>query len=80
MLFDGRPVPNATLELTRDGGSYDDPPFSQTLHTNAQGALTIRFDRPGVYLLMTRMSGDAPAGAETPVRSYTTSLTFEVTR
>lgn len=80
VLLDGRPVPNQALELTRDGGSYDDPPFSQTLRTDAQGALTIRFDRPGVYLLMTRMSADAPPGSAVAVRSYTTSLTFEVTR
>lgn len=78
--FDGRGVPNQELELTRDGGSYEEPPFSQTLHTDAQGALTITFDKPGVYLLMTRMSADAPPGSATPVRSYTTSLTFEVTR
>lgn len=80
VTFDGAPVANQSLELTRDGGGYDEPSFSQTLHTDASGALTIQFDRPGVYLLMTRMIGDAPPGAETAVRSYTTSLTFEVTR
>lgn len=80
VTLDGRPVPNQALELTRDGGRYDDPPFVQTLHTDAQGALTITFDRPGAYLLMTRLSADAPAGSPTPVRSYTTSLTFEVSR
>jgi hypothetical protein len=36
------------------------------------------FDKPGVYLLWTRMSGEAPAGAATPIRSYTTSITIEV--
>ncbi|MBL8545685.1 MAG: DUF4198 domain-containing protein [Hyphomonadaceae bacterium] len=80
VTFDGAPVANQALELTRDGGGYDEPAFVQTLHTDASGALTIRFTQPGVYLLMTRKSGDAPSGAETAVRSYTTSLTFEVSR
>lgn len=80
VTFDGAPVANQELELTRDGGGYDEPAFVQTPHTNAAGALTISFTQPGVYLLMTRMSGDAPAGSATAVRSDTTSLTFEVLR
>lgn len=80
VTFDGAPVANQELELTRDGGGYDEPAFVRTLRTDAAGALTISFAQPGVYLLMTRMSGDAPAGSATAVRSYTTSLTFEVMR
>ena len=80
VTFDGAPVANHDLELTRDGGSYDEQTFHRTYRTDANGALTIRFEQPGAYLLMTRMSGNAPAGAPTDVRSYTTSLTFEVRR
>ena len=80
VMFDGAAVANQDLELTRDGGGYDEQTFRRTVRTDANGALTIRFDQPGAYLLMTRMSGNAPAGSPTDVRSYTTSLTFEVRR
>lgn len=80
VLMGGRPLANQEINLDRDGGAYDAPPFHQVLQTDAAGEALIRFDRPGIYLAMVRASGDAPAGAATPVRSYTTSLTFEVSR
>ena len=47
--------------------------------TDANGRLNLSFSEPGVYLLMTRHRATAPEGSDTDVRSYTTSLTFEVT-
>ncbi|MFT3728958.1 MAG: DUF4198 domain-containing protein [Terricaulis sp.] len=80
VLFDGVPAADQEVHLYRDGGAYDATPFEQIVRTGAQGEATLHFAQPGVYLLMTRKSGASPAGAATPVRSYTTSLTFEVTR
>jgi len=80
VTFDGAPLAGQALELDREGGGYEEPRFHQALRTDAQGRVKLTFDRPGAYLLMTRHQAAAPAGAETAVRSYTTSLTFEVTR
>lgn len=80
VLFDGAPLAAQEVNLYRDGGAYDETPFHQTVQTDATGAVALRFDRPGIYLIMVRHSGDAPPSAETAVRSYTTALTFEVSR
>lgn len=78
VLFDGVARPNQEVELDREGAPYEEQPFHQELRTDAAGRLTLRFDRPGAYLIMTRHAAEAPTGAATDMRSYTTSLTFEV--
>lgn len=78
--YGGKPLPNFELILYRQDGAYDEKPFEQFHKTDAAGKLKLKFGRPGVYLIMGRHMGDSPAGAQTPYRSYTTSLTFEVTR
>ncbi|WP_321490015.1 DUF4198 domain-containing protein [uncultured Hyphomonas sp.] len=80
VTFDGAPLVDQTLTLSRNGGDYEAPKFEQELQTDAAGHLNISFDKPGIYLIMTRHRAEAPAGAETDERSYTTSLTFEVLR
>lgn len=80
VLLNGKPVPGQAVTIWREGGAYDEPAFSQTLTSATDGAVHAKFDRPGVYLIWTRLSADAPPGAATPVRSYTTSLTLEVQR
>jgi hypothetical protein len=76
----GKPLANFETTLYRQGGGYDEKSFEQIHKTDAKGRLKLKFDQPGVYLIMARHRGDAPKGAATPYRSYTTSLTFEVTR
>ncbi len=78
VLLNGRPVAGQAVEVWREGGSYDEPPYRVRHVSAADGRVTLNFDRPGVYLIWTRMSAEAPAGAATPIRSYTTSLTLEV--
>lgn len=78
VLLNGKPVPNQTVEIWREGGAYEEPAYRKELKSGADGAIKAAFDRPGVYLIWTRLSADAPKGAATPVRSYTTSLTLEV--
>jgi hypothetical protein len=76
----GKPLAGFETFLYRQGGDYDEKKFEQVHKTDATGKLTLKFDQPGIYMIMARHRGDAPAGAATPYRSYTTSLTFEVTR
>ncbi len=80
ILFDGAPLADQELELVREAGAYAEDKGAYKVSTDENGRLSLRFDQPGVYLLMTRHRADAPKGAETDIRSYTTSLTFEVTR
>lgn len=76
--FDGAPIAGQTVELDREGGALEEPKFHKVLKTDAAGKLRLTFDRPGTYLVMARRAADAPAGSKTDMRSYTTSLTFEV--
>lgn len=80
VLFDGAPLAGQEMTLYREGGAYADDKGEMRLVSDKDGRLDIRFGAPGVYLLMTRHQAVAPEGAETEIRSYTTSLTFEVTR
>jgi len=78
--FDGAPLAGQEVELDREGGTFEEPKYHKVLKTAADGKLHITFDRPGVYLVMARHAAPAPAGSGTDMRSFTTSLTFEVLR
>ncbi len=80
LLFNGQPLADHVLTLYRQGGGYDDPAFEAEVTTGADGTVTLPFKAAGIYGLMTRHQGASPAGAETPYRSYTVALTFEVQR
>lgn len=75
LLFDGQPFPNMPFVLYGQGDLESD--LDRTFVTDAQGRATIRVDQPGVYAVVIRHRGDAPAGSQAQVHSYTTSLTFE---
>lgn len=76
--FDGAPLAGQAVELDREGGSLEDPKYNKVLKTDAEGKLRLTFDRPGTYLVMARRAAASPPGSPTDMRSYTTSLTFEV--
>ncbi|MEE4453293.1 DUF4198 domain-containing protein [Novosphingobium resinovorum] len=78
VLFDGKPMAGQELVLDRGGADYEEAVDHRVVRTDAQGKAVLRFQRPGVYVLMTRHRADAPPGSGTDERSYTTSLTFQV--
>lgn len=78
--FDDAALANKTLFLSKEGASYSDARGEAEVTTDENGRLSLALEEAGVYLLMTRHKADAPAGADTEIRSYTTSLTFEVTK
>ncbi|MCW5760199.1 MAG: DUF4198 domain-containing protein, partial [Phenylobacterium sp.] len=80
VAFDGAPAAGQEIELDREGGAFEDPKFHKVARTGADGTLKLTFDRPGTYLIMARHAAPAPPGSATEMRSYTTSLTFEVLR
>lgn len=80
VLFDGKPLAGAKLELDRGGADYDADRAHREITTGPDGRTSLSFDKAGIYVLMVRHRADAPAGSETDERSYTTALTFEVQR
>lgn len=78
VLLDGKPVANQDVEIWREGGASEEPQFRKVLKSAKDGAVDVKFDKAGVYLIWTRLSAEAPPGSPAPIRSYTTSLTIEV--
>lgn len=78
LLFDGKPLQDQAMKLYRAGGKYAADKGVMDLKSGTS-TTKITFEHPGVYLLMSRHKTDAPTGSKTDIRSYSTSLTFEVT-
>lgn len=76
LLFNDAPFPNMPLVIYESGDADTD--VSTYAVTDENGRATLTFAEPGRYLVAARHRADAPAGAEAQVRSYTTTLTFEV--
>lgn len=77
LLFDGKPLANADITLFRSAGYYDGRKVAAQLKSGADGKFSVKPDDAGTYLILVRHRGAAPAGAETPYRSYTYTLTFD---
>ncbi len=78
LTFDGAPLSEQTLLVTRAGQKDRAGDEGLALKSDSEGWVTIPTHAPGTHLIMTRMQAEAPQGAETDIRSYTTSLTFNV--
>ena len=78
ITFDNVPLAGQDLVLTRSGQKdrHDDEGF--VFQSDQYGRVSIPLFETGTHLIMTRMQAPAPNGAETDIRSYTTSLTFSV--
>ncbi|MES2206393.1 MAG: DUF4198 domain-containing protein [Pseudomonadota bacterium] len=82
VLSDGKPVKDLLFTLYRGGNSYEDKKISSEVKTDAAGHLTLKFDRPGVYMMKARYPsvGKGPITEKPAARSYSYTLTFEVAR
>ncbi|MEM1087192.1 MAG: DUF4198 domain-containing protein [Pseudomonadota bacterium] len=78
VLFDGAPLVDHEMSVYRSGGHYEEPQFGIEQMTDDNGEVSLTLEEPGIYMIMTRHRADAPSGADTDERGYTTSLTFEV--
>jgi hypothetical protein len=74
--FNGAPFPNMPIVLYAEGDP--ETKLDRSFVTGADGRATLSFDRPGKYVAVIRHRGPAPAGSAAQIRSYTSSLTFEV--
>lgn len=79
LLFDGKPLAGAKVEVFRSAGLYDGKKALEAQTTDATGRFSVTAPDAGTYLTLVRHRAAAPAGAETAHRSYTHALTFEAT-
>lgn len=77
LLFNGKPLANADITLFRSAGFYDGRKVVAQVKSGANGRFSLKPDDAGTYLILVRHRDAAPAGAETPYRSYTYTLTFD---
>ncbi len=77
VTLDGAPVTDQPVVMTDETQRLRGVPGRES-RTNQAGEFRIVFSDPGTALIMTRLQAPAPAGAETDIRSYTTSLTIDV--
>lgn len=77
LLFDGKPLANAAITLFRSAGVYDGRKVAGQVSSAADGRFTLKPEDAGTYLILVRHRAASPAGAETPYRSYTYTLTFD---
>jgi hypothetical protein len=63
--------------MFRSAGLYDGRKVAAQVKSGADGRFTLKPDDAGAYLILVRHRGVAPAGSETPYRSYTYTLTFD---
>jgi len=77
LLFEGKPLAGAEITLFRSAGLYDGRKVAAQVKSDANGRFTLTPGDAGTYLILVRHRGEAPAGAETPYRSYTYTLAFD---
>ena len=79
LLFDDAPVREQSVALTRSGQRNRPGDGGKKYLSDSAGLVEIPLTSRGTHLVMTRLQAPAPPGSETALRSYTTSLTFDVT-
>jgi hypothetical protein len=77
LLFDGKPLAGALIRLYRAAGVFDGKKVAGEAKTAADGTFSLTAPDAGLYMTIVRHRTASPAGAETPYRSYTHTLSFE---
>lgn len=77
LLFNGKPLSGVDVTLYRAAGVHDGRKVAGQVKSDAAGRFTLKPSDAGAYLLLVRHRAQAPAGAETPWRSYSYTLAFD---
>lgn len=77
LLFHGKPLAGQVVRLYRAHGAYDGRLVPAEAPTAADGSFAFTAPDAGLYMTIVRYRTQAPAGAATPYRSYTHTLSFE---
>lgn len=78
VTFDGAPLAGAETTLVSPYSAYTDQPEGVTSNLDENGETEITPDTAGPNVILVRHISQAPANAETDVRSYSTALVFEI--
>ena len=78
VTFDGTPLAGAALTVIAPFAAGADQTGGATLILDENGAGVIAADRPGPHVVLVRHIAEAPADAQTDLRSYSTALVFEI--
>ena len=78
ILFDDEPLAGKSVTVFTPGGTRKEGLPETSRMTDHSGRLVLTPAKPGAHLVMVRHLAMAPAGAQTDVRSYTTTLTVIV--
>ncbi|MEQ3746147.1 MAG: DUF4198 domain-containing protein [Henriciella sp.] len=78
ITFDGLPLVDQDLVLTRSGQKDRDGDEGFVFQSDQDGRVSIPLFQSGTHVIMNRLQAPAPEGVETDIRSYTTSMTFSV--
>lgn len=76
--YDGKPLAGQKVEITEAVWTSDRTPQVATVQTDAQGRASVRLERAGTWLALTRHRTRAPAGASVDEYSNSYTLTFRV--
>lgn len=77
LLFEGKALAGAEVTVFRSAGRYDGRKVAAQIRTGSDGSFSVKPEDAGTYLILARHRAAAPAGAETPYRSYTYTLVFD---
>jgi len=77
--FEGKPLANHKFNVVYSNMDLSGESSTESLTTDANGAVSYALKKAGVYMAMLRYSEDAPLSATTPSKVYSHSLTFNVT-
>jgi uncharacterized GH25 family protein len=78
VFFDGRPLAGQVITVQRARMGFGDTPAPTEVTADSDGLVTVAFDEPGLYHLMTRHRF-ALTGPEAKAESHTYAVTLEVT-
>jgi hypothetical protein len=78
VTFDGSPLTGADVTLIAPFGAYTDHSDGVASVLDRNGEAELSSQHTGPHSVLVRHIAEAPAGAETDVRSYSTALVFEV--
>lgn len=76
--FEGRPLPEQTVEFSEAVWTSDRSPRTLSLRSDANGRVSLPLEQAGAWLALTRHRAPAPAGAPAPEYSHSYTLSFRV--